>query len=288
MRQQFRWIRQAGIGTVCVTWWGRGESDENGERGMTDAVLPLLFKTAKEHELKISFHIEPYPGRTALSVQQDVLDLLDRFESWGDVLSPVFFVYDSYLISREHWSAVLNPKAPLRAHPKQPVMLGLIVQEADMGAVFGGAWDGGYTYFASHSFVFGSNPNNWADIAKFAKDNKKLFVPCVGPGYDDERIRPWNARNTRSREAGRYYDRGWTAIVHLSSKPADLVGITSWNEWHEGTQIEPATDHDGADGHAYADYLKDSDGEGAVEEVYLRRTRKWIERWSEKEPGSST
>jgi hypothetical protein len=28
-------------------------------------------------------------------------------------------------------------------------------------------------------------------MARFLKDNHKYFVPSVGPGYDDRKIRPW-------------------------------------------------------------------------------------------------
>ena len=233
VKQHFKWIRQAGIGTVCLTWWGRGESDENGERGMTDAVLPLLFKTAKETGLKISFHIEPYPGRSAQTVEKDIQDLLERFAEFGSTLEPVFYLYDSYLIASNHWASVLQPGTPLRQHPAKPVVLGLVVQQADLNAIRDAHFDGLYSYFASHSFVWGSNPANWAEINKWAASNGKIFVPSVGPGYDDERVRPWNSRNTQAREAGRYYDRGWTSIVRLGPRPKYL-SITSWNEWHEG------------------------------------------------------
>ncbi|KAI9029511.1 mannosidase, endo-alpha [Hyaloraphidium curvatum] len=279
VKEHFRAIRKAGIGTVCLTWWGRGESDENGERGMTDAVLPLLFRTAKETGLRISFHVEPYPGRTAKSVEQDVADLLSRFAEWGSVLEPVFFVYDSYLISKENWAAVLAPGTPLRRHPRKPVLLGLVVNQPDLAAIEQAGWDGAYTYFASHTFVWGSNPQNWAAIASWASRAGRIFVPSVGPGYDDERVRPWNSRNTRPREGGAYYDRGWEAVLALDPLPK-VVSVTSWNEWHEGTQIEPAVPHVGGNGYRYEDYEKDGDGKGEAGEVYLRRTRKWIEKWS--------
>lgn len=57
----------------------------------------------------------------------------------------------------------------------------------------------------------------------------------VGPGYIDTRIRPWNGENTKSRENGKYYTDGLESA--LGAKP-DYLSITSFNEWHEGTQIE--------------------------------------------------
>ena len=93
----------------------------------------------------------------------------------------------------------------------------------------------------------------------------------MGPGYDDTRIRPWNAHNTKLREAGRYYDRMWEAAVQAD---ADVVSITSFNEWGEGTQVEPARAHvDPASGEASVDYA-DAGGERA----YLERTARWAER----------
>ena len=43
--------------------------------------------------------------------------------------------------------------------------------------------------------------------------------------------------NTKDREKGKYYRRMWEAAIQHE---ADMVSITSYNEWGEGTQIEPA------------------------------------------------
>ena len=62
-----------------------------------------------------------------------------------------------------------------------------------------------------------------------------ICAPSVGPGYDaqrgsdDPRIKP--------RRNGATYDAMWRAAI---ASGADQVTITSFNEWHEGTQIEPA------------------------------------------------
>ncbi len=64
---------------------------------------------------------------------------------------------------------------------------------------------GFYTYFAVDGFTDGSTTANWAALEAWADDHELLFIPCVGPGYIDTRVRPWNERNTRSREEGAYY-----------------------------------------------------------------------------------
>lgn len=82
-------------------------------------------------------------------------------------------------------------------------------------------------------------------------------------------VRPWNKVNTKNRDGGEYYKRNFKrALITLP----DVVSITSFNEWHEGTQIEPAIPHDrGYDNRKYLDY-----GKGQAD-MYMNLTRSLIE-----------
>jgi hypothetical protein len=63
----------------------------------------------------------------------------------------------------------------------------------------------------------------------------------------------------------------WRAALRAD---ADLVTITSYNEWHEGTQIEPARRRRG-----YASYAGAWGRHGrAAERAYLVRTAYWTSR----------
>jgi hypothetical protein len=97
-----------------------------------------------------------------------------------------------------------------------------------------------------------------------------LCAPSVGPGFDARRATPMTM--TVDRRHGNRYDHMWRAALDAS---VDVVTITSYNEWHEGTQIEPARVKKG-----YGSY------EGAwgltglsAEHAYLDRTRYWVDRF---------
>lgn len=79
-------------------------------------------------------------------------------------------------------------------------------------------------------------------------------------------MRPWNIANSRHRRHGKYYEVAWRSALSAS---ADYVSITSFNEWHEGTQIEPATVRI-TESYTYMDYKP----EGS--DFYLNLTRFYV------------
>jgi LysM repeat protein len=66
---------------------------------------------------------------------------------------------------------------------------------------------------------------------------QKLWAATVMPGYDDWYTRDRSSHHAHDRRNGAYYRETWQAA--MDSSP-DLIIITSFNEWLEGTQIEPS------------------------------------------------
>jgi glycoprotein endo-alpha-1,2-mannosidase len=268
-----RQLKKAGVGVICVSWWGKDS--------FTDKSLPRLFRVAGEHGIKINFHFEPHlgpGGRNVSLVKEGIVYLIDRFGTEPALYRdpkrggrPMIYVYDSYLTQAEEWASMLAPDGSLtiRRTPYDTVVIGLWVSQKEERFMLDGYFDGFYTYFASDGFTFGSTPSNWPAIQAWARQHNKLFIPCVAPGYNDTRIRPWNHRNTREREKGGYYDRMFEAAIGIHP---EVIAITSFNEWHEGTQIEPAIPKK-VDNYQYEDYLP------LPSEWYLDRTAYWLEKF---------
>jgi uncharacterized protein YgiM (DUF1202 family) len=62
----------------------------------------------------------------------------------------------------------------------------------------------------------------------------KIWVATVMPGYNDVKVRGGFARD---REGGNYFAQSWSAAI--ASNPSWIV-INSFNEWPEGSYIEPS------------------------------------------------
>ena len=77
------------------------------------------------------------------------------------------------------------------------IYLALLVEYKHRHDIKKAGLDGFYTYFASNGFTYGSSWKNWRSLATYAYQSSLLFVPSVGPGYVDTRVRPWNGKNKR-------------------------------------------------------------------------------------------
>ena len=257
-------LKMARIGVIVLTWWNTADF------GMQS--VPLIMKEAAEVGIQVCFHIEPFGGRNAETTKQSIMTIVDDY---GDHPAfyrkngkPLFFIYDSYLTKAEEWASLLQTqgKISIRNTSYDATMIGLWVKQGEEEFFKKSGFDGFYTYFGATSFTYGSTPANWPAMQKWASENNKIFIPCVGPGYIDTRVRPWNEKTIRNRENGKYYDRMFKQAIDCQTS---FIGITSFNEWHEGTQIEPAIPFKVKEFN-YLDYKP------LIPDYYLKRTAYWI------------
>jgi hypothetical protein len=232
-------LDDAGATTVVVSWWGPGSIED--ERFAT------VVAEARSHGLRVALHVEPYEGRTPAGVVAEVERL--RPLGIGDV-----YVYDPANAPDGEWrdaNAALGERR-------------VFAQTALPGRAAAGGFDGLYTYD-----VLTYDGTSFGRMCAGARKLGLLCVPSVGPGFDSRRAT--GDQRVRPRLHGATYDRMWERAI---AAHADLVSVTSYNEWHEGTQIEPARDlgrpyrcYDGAWG------LRGP----AAERAYLERTAYWAD-----------
>ena len=186
-----------------------------------------------------------------------VADLLTRASSPAFLRSggvPVVFAYHSWLLSDADWKAI----AAELAAAGTPVNIVGTDTDPQLATP---SW--GYHRYSVRGTAEAAlttwDQTRAVDVrAAAALDparRPKLFAATVSPGYDDRLLRgadsPVDARGAN----GERYDETWRAA--LASDP-DWIVINSWNEWYEGTPVQP----------------------GALEgDVALRQTATWSARF---------
>ena len=238
--RQMTEIAAAGVDEVVASWWGQGST--------TDLRLTAVLRAAKRYGLTVAAHIEPYGGRTPETVAADVAYLSGR--GITDV-----YVYRAEDDPAAAWSAARSSMPPVR----------LFAQTAHAGFAAAAGFDGVYTYD-----ILTYDGDKFIRLCDQARRLRLLCAPSVGPGYDATRA--GEAAAVKGRRAGATYDAMWPAA--LGAQP-DLVTSTSYNEWGEGTQIEPAR---AARGYRSYDGAWGLRGPAACS-VYLARTAYWAARF---------
>ena len=277
--EHMRQMRTAGVGVIALSWYPPGMADNEGIP--SDSLVPSLLNAAAKYRLKVTLHIEPYKGRNDKTVHDDVKYIIDtygeheafyKYHTADGRTLPMLYIYDSYHTPAEAWAQLMTTGGShsVRNTPYDCIFIALMVEMNHRKYIDTGGFDGFYTYFATDKFTYGSTQRFWPQLKSIAEQSNTLFIPSVGPGYIDTAVRPWNSANMRLRNSGDYYRNSWKAALQTSPH---IVSITSFNEWHEGTQIEKAIPKSSS-GLFYKDYSPNSS------DFYLKLTREFVEKFA--------
>ena len=233
--------RGAGLTGFIASWWGHDSFEDRG--------MPLLLVTAGKHNLSVSAYYEKIAGDDAASrIKAAVGDINYLLTQYGTDKAwlraggkPVLFVYHRALdeLSLADWREVI-----VQVGRDKPGGVVLVADSLDRGFV--STFDGASTYNITGQTQHKSPPEirAWAHAAYpkmvAAAGSGKISTVTIIPGYDDRNTGRKPPRPVTDRWGGETYRVLWQEAIVAAP---DYVLITSWNEWHEGSEIEPSVEY---------------------------------------------
>jgi hypothetical protein len=253
----YGWAQRYGVDVFLTSWLGPGSA---GDVTVRDHLLP-----------------SPARGRTRIAILYESilrLGLTDNRIVFGererdillhdfDYLAETYFRHPAYYrirgrpvvvlyVSRIFRGAYAEAISALREHVRATwgIELYLIGDEVD--------WDLGPSrarirlYDAITGYILYSRTQpqtgflrlveaRYRAFRRVAAERRVAFVPGALPRYDDRGFRPEEGHYVLSEP--RLFERGLSLASRYVDPRLGLMTVTSWNEWHEDTQIEPATDY---------------------------------------------
>jgi len=243
-------VASAGIDEVIVSWWGQGSFE--------DGALPAVAAAARDHGVSVGVQIEPYVGRTAATVNSDY----DYLSALG--------INDVWI-----YMADLMPAGALAAANSAHPGIRTMAESGDVSFVRSDAfalwaWSAGFRGAYLYDAI-NYGPGDFPAFCAAAHAYSLVCAPVAAPGFTA--VRATGASYGRSRENGFTYDNRW--MGDIGARP-DLVAISTFNEWHEGTQIEPAIPKCLSAAFCYQNYDGAYGTTGvAAQYAYLLRTAHW-------------
>jgi len=238
IRTHIRQAQQAGIDGFIVSWWGQNRFEDKATRRVLQEAERLGFQ--------VTVYWETAPGSGEKQIRQAVSDLtylLRRYGSSPAFLKvqgkPVLFVYGRVMhqIPASSWPEIIR-QARAQAGDFLLIADGYSIRNARL-------FDGVHTYNIAGSLrgLSLEQVRTWAQkrfpkVVHLARRYRRIACLTVIPGYDDTKIRHPGLRVER--HDGRLYQLLWDEAIQ--ARP-DWILITSWNEWHEGSEIEPSWEY---------------------------------------------
>src|SRR5262249_29665185 len=239
IEQHVRKAKEIGITGFIVSWWRQGDFHDKG--------MPLILFEARQAGLGVTIYFEDVRPRGApdpKTAVEDLLYVLERYgrhPAWLKVKGkPVVFVYSRAVgqLKMDGWQSVIME----------------VNQRYSGGALFVGdrispeaakLFDGIHTYNPTGSTA-GKSVDEIRDWARstfpqwieVAGEDRIACVTLIA-GYDDSKLGRKQPRPITDRHQGETYRVMWQEAI--AANP-DWVLICSWNEWHEGSQIEPSAE----------------------------------------------
>ncbi len=226
--------RQADIDALITAWYG-----PTVHNNQTEPNFWALMDQAQGTGLRVGASVDmggPFLQSTE-SVVQALATLRDRHTQHPAYLRvggrPVVFFWNQENFSVPTWEAIRMQVDPDHAM--------LWIAEGTRPHYLE-AFDGLYLYSVAWSTTPASVLTRWGNEVRqweAAHGQSRLWVATVMPGYDDMVLAAQRPDAfVRARSDGNYYRACWQGAIQSQ---ADWVVITSFNEWIEGSHIEPST-----------------------------------------------
>lgn len=264
--QHMDWARAAGIDFLVASWWGPND--------FTDRVLqtsyllnPNPVPLALFYEIKARFQDRriDFSNPTYRDIlAQDFVYMAKRYFSHPAYLridgKPVVFIYLTRIFTGDYAAAIKQVRDAVK---QEGFDIFIVADEAYWGSITAPrarVFDAVTAYnmhtaslveddFAGFLTKVDEAYAKWAAFC--ALPNSPRFIPNVMPGFNDSGVRP-EAHNPKLLPSPERF----RSFLELALKYVDpalpMLMVTSFNEWHEDTQIEPSIRF----GTAYLDTLR--------------------------------
>jgi len=261
-RRHVQWAKQAGLDFFMVSWISpNGREDQNFQHAILPEIEQQGFRFAFHYETALALNLPAGKPLDFDQKREDGSRAGDQFVAHFDYLA------DTYLKRRSH----------LASNGKAVVQVYLVRDMVHAGPYLKRVRDRlrkrGIELYLIADVVFWAPPESydWALLKehfqaitaynmyyrpefldktraqfqacdRMARENGLAFIPNVMPGYDDTRLRGRD-RETLHRQGGSFYRSSWNVASPFVSAEQPFLVITTFNEWHEGTELEPSLEY---------------------------------------------
>lgn len=233
-------LHDAGIDGILVYWYGFNMSQPHifDESEYVTKLIYKILDAAEAFNILVGIHIQNCDKRSKETLTVDIEYIMKNYSSHSQYLrfnnKTVISIYDphetagffevSSSMKKKYENLMFLATCPSTDHLHTAV-------NSDIDAIF--------TYQPVINLSWHSNVSRWKEMKRSFEERGLMFIPTVGPGYNDTRISRYLG-HSNSRNNGVNYE---IMFQYALRNNDGLVIINSFNNWLEGTNIEPVVEY---------------------------------------------
>jgi hypothetical protein len=270
IEQQIKWATGAGIDFFVASWWGKDSFEDKIMRGRF-----LDVAGAGNIHFAVLYESAALLNKTGSTINLDDPAVRQKMVQDFKYLAATYMIKPSYLriagrpvvflyLSRIFAGNVAEALNGARNAVKETIGQDVFIvgdevywqaPTAARLALFDGVT--GYNMHTARPDIadgFVSKVVQQYQVWEQAAEGAGVtFIPGIIPGFDDTAVRPQDHHPVIPRSPELFADL-LKGSMPLATGQAQMLVVTSWNEWHEYTSIEPSKEF----GTTYLDVLRDT------------------------------
>ena len=239
--RQLNWASSAGITGFISSWWGQGDTTDKNFARLLAHSAQLSASTGYPFASTIYFESDAPALQGASTIVRQLRYVLSQYSSdpyffhWHG--KPVLFFWDPLGNGRtlSEWASIRHSVDPHNntIWSAEGVNINLLSVFDGIHLFSGGYWGIQHGTMPAVDQGF----RNQINAYNKAHHTQKIWAAGVVPGFNDTKVPGRKGTFIVPRNNGATYKTSWSAA--LTSSP-DWITITSFNEWFEGSMLEPS------------------------------------------------
>ncbi len=263
IRQHLQWMQTYGIDFIVCSWWG---PNSGADIIMRDYMLAEIENTP----IKFTVYFEPFfdfdpDGLIRIEGEKETQTInaynyiADTYFDHPNFLKiegkPAVFIYQSASYSANYEAAFATIRSNLQAKGHELFLVGDEVGWGNVSAshmqfvdavspyiLYGPPAYRNYSIETEYFADVSVEVSEWQSIAE---QEGKIFIPNVHPGFyggfeqDSTPILPHPRQIEPGASSTSFLEESTKVMRTFVDPQLKMIMITSWNEWHEDSQIEP-------------------------------------------------
>lgn len=223
IKTHFKTLNEAGLDALIIPW--------DHQSDIVSSFMKKAQVYLKQYELKIGILIPDHLDNITI-IKNDIVDFVTNYpENMLKIGGKTVVIFKNPKISN-----VAELIHSFHDSLNDCIFLATGINQDDHMIAFENGFDGFITYYPNQIVSYYGNYSNWDLVAHQILERNFIFVPTVSPGVNETAISIQYSYKSQSRQNGKYYAKMWEHAISINS---DIVMINSFNNWYDGTVIEP-------------------------------------------------